>query len=138
MSSVVRKDLRVLEQLIQGNPQRVNNLGRGASQGIVDDMTLLMQQSTPTGRTYTRGSIQHTASAPGQPPAIDTSALINSLDWYAESQTRFIIHDGVEHGYTMEAGGANTAPRPFVNPVIDQWRRRKLVELARDMYENLR
>lgn len=138
MSTIVRKDLRVLEQLINGNPQRVNSLGRGASQGIVDDMKLLMQQSSPAGRTYTRGSVQHVASAPGQPPAIDTASLINSLDWYAEAQGRFIIHDGVEHGVIMEVGGANVAPRPFVNPVFDNWRRRKLVELARDMYENLR
>lgn len=138
MSSIVRKDLRVLEQLIQGNETRMDALGRAAAQAIVDDMKLLMQQSTPTGRTYTRGSIQHTASAPGQPPAIDTAALINSLDWYREGRLRYIIHDGVEYGYILETGGANTAPRPFVNPVIDQWRRRKLVELARDMYENLR
>ena len=130
----VRKDFRVLEQLIDGNEDKANALLRAAAQGIVDDMKMLMQESTPTGRTYQRGGITHTASAPGQPPAIDTSALWNSLNWYQESKLRMIVHDGVLYGYHLEVGTTKIAPRPFVNPTIDNWRRRELFRLAESMY----
>ena len=32
------------------------------------------------GREYKHGSVTHRASAPGEPPAIDTAALVNSID----------------------------------------------------------
>lgn len=132
MSFHIEHNTTVLQRLIREYPDKVNEFLRAAAQDVVTDIKLYIQQSEPAGRTYLRGRVAHTASAPGQPPAIDTGALINSLSWYQDTPTRMIVHDGVEYGYGLEMGRDKVAPRPFVNPVIDQWKRRKFVQLAQE------
>lgn len=81
-----------------------------------------------TGRAYSRpqGRI-HIASAPGEPPAIDTGRLDQSLDIISGSQAGGYwssVGSEVLYGAYLEAGSpeTNLAKRPFAKPAADAFR----------------
>lgn len=75
-------------------------------------------------RPYRRGKDKiHWSSAPGQPPAVDTGALINSIQMTAKGPFEVWIHDGVEYGIYLELGTHNMAARPFMKPAIENYRK---------------
>ena len=78
---------------------------------------MLIHESPPTGRTYTRGSVSHTASSPGNPPRSDTAALVNSINVQSAGLLRVEIRDGVEYGALMEFGTDTVEPRPAAGPM---------------------
>lgn len=70
-----------------------------------------------TGRIYRRpNGRQHQASAPGEAPAIDTTALINSIQTQMLSRTRGVVYTDREYAPVLEFGGARIAPRPAFIP----------------------
>lgn len=81
-----------------------------------------------TGRTYGR----HQASAPGEPPATDTGALLNN--WPEPTGKRTAKGASVEGGpgqeYAkhLELGTSKTAARPFMRPALDD--NKKKIETA--------
>lgn len=70
------------------------------------------------GRDYKRGSRTHTASAPGEPPAVDTGFLINSIQTVIKSDTEAVITIPAEYAEGLEFGTSRVAARPFVRPAI--------------------
>jgi HK97 gp10 family phage protein len=87
------------------------------------------------GRVYKRGKIVHIASAPGQPPAIDTGTLRASIasDVKVEgmrikgrvgvaSETRAKVTYGagtdIKYGYFLEKGTSKMKARPFLVPAL--------------------
>lgn len=76
----------------------------------------------------------HVASAPGQPPAVDTGTLRASYGHYARRSAEgglLIVGTGVEYAKFLEFGTSKIAPRPHLRPVIkDSYRliRRDLKE----------
>jgi hypothetical protein len=126
-----RLDNRVLRSLINNLGRRADEFLAAAAQGIVTDIDLSFGTSPP-GRAYQRGGVTHIASIEGYPPNVDTGTLAASIAWFKERHLRYIVHDGVEYGIWLEEGTENMAPRPFVAPVFEEWRRRELLQLARN------
>ena len=84
-----------------------------------------------TGRTYRRRKVLHTASAPGQPPALDTGRLRNSIavtdpkwdGWSVSAE----VGTNVEYARLLEFGGmtgrnnaTRVAPRPYMRPAVQE------------------
>lgn len=91
----------------------VRSILAGTAMTIESKAKLLIQNSPRGGRQY--GS--HKASAPGEPPAIDTGFLINSI------QTSNLPHGskvfvGAEYGEGLEYGTRKIMPRPFFEPSV--------------------
>ena len=116
----VRIDTRKMQQIIRNEPERVDRWLRGVANEMLSDIVLSFNTS-PAGRTYTRGETTHIASQPGYPPNIDKGALEASMGVRRLKQLRYEIHDGVEYGIHLELGTERMAARPFVGPVFDDW-----------------
>lgn len=62
----------------------------------------------------------HIASAPGEPPAIDTGNLANSISYeFQDGGMTGIVFTGVEYAPELEFGGARILPRPFFTPASE-------------------
>lgn len=96
----------------------IKELRRGAVR-IQGDVVRSIQNSPPTGKTYQRRSVSHTASSPGNPPRTDTGRLVSS----AHVQPR---QDGAEvviasnYATFLEYGTRKMAPRPFLEPAAER------------------
>lgn len=86
-----------------------------------------------SGRTYTRGSRTHQASAPGEPPAIDTGLYTNSWQVEMEAPTTAVVFTNVEYGPALEFGGAKMAARPHAVPALERIRKPFLEALRSDL-----
>lgn len=88
---------------------------------------LTIRNSSPAGRTYRRRNVEHRASKAGQPPAIDTGNLINSITVSKVADAHYIGHDQTNYGAVMEFGkrkGKNKiAPRPWAKPSFEKVKR---------------
>lgn len=86
-----------------------------------------MKNTPKTGRTYRRGkSVFHTASSPGNPPAIDTGRLINSerINKYNLSRD---IGSSVVYAEWLEGGTKRgLKARPVLQPTVDKYKDRIL------------
>lgn len=77
-----------------------------------------MAQSPATGETYTRsGGVTHTASAPGNPPRIDTGELVNSITPNKRSEALWAVDAGTEYAHYLEYGSTRIAARPYMGPM---------------------
>jgi HK97 gp10 family phage protein len=80
--------------------------------------------STPgQGRLYPRGrTVVHRASAPGQPPAVDTgrlrASITHTLPERDERGLRVRVGTDVEYARYLEFGTRRMAPRPFLRPAM--------------------
>jgi hypothetical protein len=72
------------------------------------------------GRTYTRGGVSHTASAPGDPPAVDTGRLRAT----ARVQPAASAHDAAEVSVATDYAGIleEIKDRPFMGPAAERMR----------------
>lgn len=89
---------------------------------VIREATFLIKQKMlfsfaqpKSGRTYRRGLRTHTASAPGEAPAIDTGFLANSIQTEFPNSTTGIVIVGAEYGQVLE----EVRNRPFVRPSIE-------------------
>jgi phage gpG-like protein len=76
-----------------------------------------------TGRTYRRGKKgTHTASAPGEAPAIDYGNLINSIGVKARNDNEVIVFTDFEAADYLEFGTpkGKMKARPFMRPPADE------------------
>jgi len=78
--------------------------------------------STPgRGRTYTRGGVTHVASAPGDPPAVDTGRLRASIGSELARDAQG-LHARIGSTYDvalfLELGTRKMAARPFLRPAL--------------------
>jgi hypothetical protein len=70
-----------------------------------------------SGRVYGK----HTASSPGEMPAVDMGILIGSLTSKLDKgESKGYYYTGVEYAPYMEFGTTTIAPRPFMNPAVDR------------------
>ena len=74
------------------------------------------------GKTYSRGNRTHTASAPGEAPAIDTGAL--SASGYAKQLQQGLWQVGFTSEYAppLEYGTPRIEPRPSLRPAVEAHR----------------
>jgi hypothetical protein len=79
----------------------------------------LMSDSPRTGRIYKRGAITHQASAPGEPPAIDTGRLVASGKTGANESAKIATASwATEYAAPLEFGTSKMAERPFAAPAL--------------------
>lgn len=124
-----RTDLRVLRRLRRESPEHLARLWRGAAIEMTGDVKLGFN-SGPDGVTYQRGNVSHVASSPGHPPNSDTGTLEGSITWTEEQPLLIYIHDQTEYGIHQEWGTEFIEPRPFMAPVFEVWRARRLREFV--------
>lgn len=65
----------------------------------------------------------HRASAPGEPPAIDTGLLANTIGVMSGFESRglsAIVFVNADYGMHLEFGTHKMAPRPFLRPAFDR------------------
>lgn len=91
-----------------------------------------------SGHVYTRRTVTHQASAPGQAPASDTGRLVNSITGtYERSEASGTIKAGggiVKYARMLEFGTARMAARPFLFPAFERsknWIRERLNKAVR-------
>jgi hypothetical protein len=80
-----------------------------------------------SGREYRRGSVVHVASAPGEPPAIDTGTLASSIRTTRLSPLRYAVQASTIYARILYQGTTRMAPRPYLEPEA-----RELVPHIRD------
>jgi HK97 gp10 family phage protein len=101
--------------------------------GLVLERAMKLELSHPgTGRVYKRGGVLHQASAPGEPPAVDTGALRNSIGHEAVGDV-LRVGSGLDYSAYLEFGTPKMEPRPFARPALadvqDQMTRAIVIEL---------
>jgi HK97 gp10 family phage protein len=85
-----------------------------------------------TGKTYRRGTVNHRASAPGQPPASDTGRLVSSfLSEPGSEPLSYDVRANAMYAGFLEFGTSRMAPRPFLRPALAATNDR-IVQLVRD------
>lgn len=89
------------------------------TEGVRAEAVDLVLNTAKTGRIYTRNTVKHQASAPGESFASDTGNAINHI------QTRFeddhltgIINSGAEYAAALEFGTEKMEPRPVMRPAL--------------------
>jgi hypothetical protein len=129
MASTFQLDTHVLDALIANlEPQAEAVLDRTA-EAIKADIGremrrpksgIIYARGRMTKRTTWRAALRraHQASAPGEAPAIDTGALVNSVDIERGRLWR-TVHDGVEYGIYLEL----LLNRPFMVPAFERQRK---------------
>jgi hypothetical protein len=111
--------------VIFNNISRVMNLLVNEVTDVIHNEPFLMKNDVAeamnkphTGRIYKRRSVRHQASAPGEAPAIDTGALIGSLEIVHKTSMESALQSNQEQALALELGRpeANLAPRPYMIP----------------------
>jgi hypothetical protein len=91
------------------------------------DVKQRIQRGPKSGRVYTRGrgqnlSREHQASAPGESPATDTGALVNSIVFKQVSKLTAEIESRLDYAYYLEYGTRFIAARPAWVPATEKAR----------------
>ena len=74
------------------------------------------------GIVYQRGGKAHQASAPGEPPAIDTGNLVNSVFSEKSGPGQALVGASAEYAEYLEFGTRKMAARPFLRPALEKAR----------------
>lgn len=74
-----------------------------------------------SGRVYRRHGIAHQASAPGEPPAVDTGLLRASIRHEVVDEDGPVAYVGsdVKYAIYQELGTRYIVPRPYLRPALD-------------------
>jgi phage gpG-like protein len=75
------------------------------------------------GKRYKKGSVVHLASAPGDPPAVDSGRLRQSITVLRLSDDHYRVGTNVVYAPLLEFGSRKVAPRPFMRPALEKVRR---------------
>lgn len=105
-----------LKRLAKAAPDEADRAIRALVEDGATFAKLLINDSPATGRVYTRGSVTHTASSPGEAPRSDIGTLVNSIRAESRGKGRAALVDGVEYGEWLEFGTENMEARPFFGP----------------------
>lgn len=89
---------------------------------VRSDIQHQMHRSTPTGELYkrTNPTRTHRASAAGQPPAVDTGRLVNSITFKKTGTASAEVFTDVEYGPWLEFGTMHIDPRPAWIPAVER------------------
>ncbi len=102
-----------VKKLPKGIDKGIKRITRNIRKTAIDRM----KNSTPTGRYYKIGGKMHRASAPGEPPAVLSGALIRSIQTEFGPLWGSIVTDR-EYGPYLEDGTSRMAARPWMEPAI--------------------
>lgn len=87
---------------------------------IVDnEATRLIMRTQKSGKVYRRRGVKHQASAPGEAPASDTGALIQSKTTdFDRASIAGRLSFRTNYALALEKGTLRMAPRPYAVPAI--------------------
>jgi len=96
-----------------------------------------MQKEQKTGRIYRKSkNVEHQASAPGEPPAVDTGELLRSVMFDVH---KFAVEIGVAGGgpyaEPLEFGTKKMEPRPFIDPAVEKHKQAILDRVGDGVFE---
>ncbi len=114
ISFTVKVDSGLADFIAKGGAQLIRDIAFA----IEAEMKILMT-GPKHGRQYIRRGRIHTASAPGEPPAVDTGHLIQTIQTTIKSPTEAEIIVPAEYAQALEFGTGRMAARPFVRPAVD-------------------
>lgn len=121
---------RAMRRSTEALAQTLGGIGIGGKSGLADvgvEVTNLVKKKLSqrgTGRVYRRGGVYHQASAPGQPPAVDTGQLRASYNWRTGTDARgpyVEIGTNLETGPWLEFGTRYMEARPALRPSIEEF-----------------
>lgn len=107
----------------------LGGIGVGGKKGLADVGVVATNRvkrnlsQRGTGRIYRRGGVIHQASAPGQPPAVDTGRLRSSYTWRTGEDIRGVyveVGTNVVYAPWLEFGTRYMKARPHLRPAIDE------------------
>lgn len=106
---------------------------RATAAAIEGDIKTGMGESK-SGRKYKRGEKQHTASAPGESPAIDHGDYVKTIQAVPVDDTTSAVGTADERGPVLELGGVKTEARPHFGPAFER-AREEFEQGAREIFE---
>jgi hypothetical protein len=116
----IRVEMPNLTELIE---KQGADLIREVTLGIRDTMTVKHADAPRGGNLYRRGTRRHKASAPGEPPAVDSGNLLTSLQ--AEPMIDLKnLHGEIylnDYGFMLEDGTKHIAARPWIVPSVEEF-----------------
>ncbi len=86
---------------------------------VIERETKNLLTGSRTGHTYTFRGVTHQASAPGEPPAVDTGNLKNSLRVLEVTDERASFGTSADYAAYLEFGTRNMGARPYLRPAAD-------------------
>lgn len=113
--------MRVVVKLDNRFPQ-ITGAMRDAIDRIVRETAKAIEGNIKVGMASAHsGAVYgaHQASAAGEMPAIDTGALINSIQSDTDGPMQAAVHTNVDHAVYLEYGTIHMAPRPFMVPAAE-------------------
>lgn len=120
MSKVTLEGLEGLQESLKALGEAVSeNLPKALlAGGYVLESKIKIDMAAPkSGRVYGK----HTASAPGESPAIDTSDLANSVMTEADGED-VLVGTNNEYAEPLEFGTVRMAARPFMGPAAETYK----------------
>jgi len=108
-----------LSQLARQMRGRASQIVRETAFSIEGDIKQDMA-GPKSGRTYKRGEKTHTASAPGEAPAMDLGEYANSIQAVPVGEDEWAVGTNHERGPVLEYGGAHIEPRPHIDPAFER------------------
>lgn len=150
MGAIRRNTVRVTWTGVESLQSRLQKVPARVAAGVLNGLqalSLLMQNTarreiqtgSKTGRVYTRRSVRHQASAPGEYPATDTGFLVSSVIGEVLRDTfEAVLSSGVIYAKWLEFGTKKMAPRPFLVPTLHAVSGRAASVIARYVREELR
>lgn len=102
-------------------PQLVERM-RDAVADAVEDTAREIETNIKTGMAAPHSGRmygKHQASAPGEMPAIDTSALVNSIQVEPEGDLTQVVYTNQEYAVHLEYGTVRMVARPFMTPASE-------------------
>jgi hypothetical protein len=99
----------------------------------------LMQETPHTGRVYRRRGVSHQASAPGEPPAVDTGRHIQQITTdYDPANFAGTVTFHSAYALALEVGTAKMAARPYARPALESKRHEIEEEVGKALDEAMR
>lgn len=128
ISVKIKNDWRLISNQLAGKVA-----GRLNAAAFNTEANAKESMKTGTGRLYKVTKTKyHRASEPGNPPAVDTGRLRDSISVikYANaSDLESRAGTNLKYAPFLEFGTKHIAPRPFWNPAVDEARKKLLKQL---------
>lgn len=121
----------VVKSLAKKYPVRVSNriplamakILTGIDRQCKEDINAHMS----AGITYKNpgSTTMHTASKPNFPPNTNTGTLVKSIRWFVDkAKLTGGVGTDLKYGKHLEFGTMNMAPRPWLRPVVREWKQK--------------
>lgn len=109
-----------LKGLMSAFPNAINKAVVKTANEVRNNAIKSISREQSMGRTYQRGNVTHTASAPGGAPNTDTGNLVKRIATENPRKGLSYVGTSVEYGKHLEFGTRRMAARPWLRPAMDK------------------